>query len=233
MLRLKPFAFILISLAFIHAGCKKFEKAPIPSYIYVKKPFILNTANNNSQGDGSEKIVDVWVDVDGISIGSYGLPCQIPILKTGKVKLSLKAGIINSGQDEQRIIYPFYTTDTLTMDLQEEHVDTIIGKVNYVQGLQFPFIEDFSFISDKLIIAGKKTQDSILVLNDKNSWKENNNYGKIQFSDSTTLFMELRMNTPDVKGFDLPAVGSRVYFEFDYRSNVDFYVGMITTNNSG
>jgi len=233
MHRNRPFALIIILLAFIHSGCKKFEKAPIPAYIYVKKPFNLNTASNNSQGEGSEKIVDVWVDVDGISIGSYGLPCQIPILKTGKVKLSLKAGIINSGQDEQRIIYPFYTTDTLTLDLKEEHVDTLVGNVNYVQGLKFPFIEDFSFVSDKLIIAGKKLQDSILVLNDNDSWKENNNYGKIQFSDSTTIFMELRMNTPDVKGFDMPAIGSRVYFEFDYRSNVDFYVGMIITSNGG
>ena len=86
MFGLKPFAFILILLAFINSGCKKFEKAPIPSYIYVKKPFILTTASNNSQGESSEKIVDVWVDVDGISIGSYGLPCQIPILKTGKVQ---------------------------------------------------------------------------------------------------------------------------------------------------
>jgi hypothetical protein len=66
------------------------------------------------------------------------LPCQIPILKTGKTKLSLKAGIINSGQDEQRLVYPFYTTDTLTLDLQEEHVDTLEGKVNFVDGLNFP-----------------------------------------------------------------------------------------------
>lgn len=231
MFGLRPFTYILLMIAFIYSGCKKFEKAPIPSYIYVKKPFILNTATNNSQGEGSEKIVDVWVDVDGISIGSYGLPCQIPILKTGKVKLSLKPGIINSGQDEQRIVYPFYTNDTLTLDLKEEQVDTVIGKVNYVQGLQFPFIEDFSFVSDKLSIYGKRNQDSILVVNDKNGWKENNNYGKIQFSDSTTYFMEIRMNTPDIKGFDLPATGSRVYFEFDYKSNVDFFVGMILNNN--
>ena len=228
MFGLKPFAFILILLAFINSGCKKFEKAPIPSYIYVKKPFILTTASNNSQGESSEKIVDVWVDVDGISIGSYGLPCQIPILKTGKVKLNIKAGIVNSGQDEQRIIYPFYTTDTLTMDLKEEHVDTLIGKVNYVQGLKFPFIEDFSFVSNKFTIIGKKNQDSLLIMNDKNGWKENNNYGKIQFSDSTTDFIELRMNTPDIHGFDLPATRSRVYFEFDYKSNVNFTIGMIT-----
>jgi hypothetical protein len=227
MLRHRPFAFIIILLAFFYSGCKKFDKAPIPAYIYVKKPFILNTASNNSEGEGSEKIVDVWVDVDGISIGSYGLPCQIPILKKGKVKLSLKAGIINSGQDEQRIVYPFYTTDTFSIDLKEEHVDTLVGSVNYVKGLKFPFIEDFSFISDKLIIVGKKAQDSILVLNDKFGWKENNNYGKIQFSDSTKGAMLLKMNSPDAKGFDLPAVGSRVYFEFDYKSNVDFAIGMV------
>jgi hypothetical protein len=45
--------------------------------------------------------------------------------------------------------------------------------------------------------------------------------------------MELRMNTPDIKGFDLPAVGSRVYFELDYKSNVDFYIGIILNNNEG
>ena len=236
MHRLKPFAFVIIFLAFIISGCKKFEKAPIPSYIYVKMPFILNTVSNNSQGEASEKIVDVWVDVDGISIGSYGLPCQIPILKTGKVKLSLKAGIINSGQDEQRLVYPFYTTDTLTLDLKEEHVDTLVGKVNYVQGLQFPFIEDFSFISNKLVINNKKSQDSIIVMNDKNGWKQNNNYGKIQFSDSTTDAIVLKMNTPDSHGYDIPAARSRVYLEFDYKSNVNFAIGMYTyipgTSNS-
>ena len=228
MLRHRPFAIIIILLAFINSGCKKFEKAPIPSYIYVKKPFKLTTASNNSQGESSEKIVDVWVDIDGISIGSYGLPCQIPILKTGKTKLSLKAGIINSGQDEQRLVYPFYTTDTLTLDLKEEHVDTIEGKVNFVDGLKFPFIEDFSFVANKLIIEGKKNQDSILIMNDKYGWKENNNYGKIQFSDSTTDAILLKMNTPDSHGDDIPAARSRVYLEFDYKSNVDFVIGMFT-----
>lgn len=227
MLKQRPFVFIIL-FAYILTGCKKFEKAPIPSYIYVKKPFKLSTASNNSQGEGSEKIVDVWVDVDGISIGSYGLPCQIPILKSGNVKIALKPGIINSGQDEQRLVYPFYTTDTITLNLTEENVDTLEGSVSYVDGLKFPFIEDFSFVSNKLSIVGKKDKDSILVMNDNNGWKQKNNYGKLQFSDSTTDFIELRMNTPDAHGFDLPASRSRVYFEFDYKSNVEFAIGMVT-----
>ncbi|MCX6187923.1 MAG: hypothetical protein NTU43_13205 [Bacteroidetes bacterium] len=225
MLRLRPVSYITILLTLLYSSCKKFEKAPIPSYIYVK-PYKLTTANNNSQGEASAKIVDAWIDVNGISIGSFGIPSTVPIIQTGKVKLTLKAGIINSGQDEQRIVYPFYTIDTFSINLQAERVDTVEGKVNYVNGLKFPFIEDFSFASNKFSIYGKKNQDSILIMNDNKGWKENNNYGKIQFSDSTTDVIELRMNTPDLHGFDLPAARSKVYFEIDYKSNVDFAIGM-------
>jgi hypothetical protein len=44
------------------------------------------------------------------------------------------------------------------------------------------------------------------------------------------------MNTPDSHGYDIPAARSRVYLEFDYKSNVNFAIGMYTyipgTSNS-
>ncbi len=227
----KTTVFFLLIFTVVLSSCKKFEKAPIPAYLYIK-PITLKTANDNTQGDNSALIKDAWIDVNGISIGSYGIPSLIPVVQTGNVKLNIKGGIVNSGQDEQRIIYPFYTSYETTLNLQPQKIDTIESIINFVQGVKFTFIEDFTFASDKFQIVKKFKNDSILIINDSNGWKKGNNYGKFKYDDTIANINILAiMNTPNFDGFDKPSVRSRVYLEFDYKSNVDFNVGMQVRNN--
>src|ERR1041384_467574 len=77
-----------------------------PSYIRINR-FSLTTSSG--QGSNSQKIVDAWVYVDQEMIGVFELPVTIPVLKAGTHLLEIKPGVLNSGSNQLRIQYPFYT----------------------------------------------------------------------------------------------------------------------------
>lgn len=215
-------------------SCKTYEKAEIPAYIYVPS-FQLNTSIDHSQGENSSKIVDVWLNINGSSAGSYGLPALIPVLPAAKnTKLTLLPGIVNSGQDDNRMIYPFYSFDERTMDLTPLHIDTIRPVISYAKGLVFPFVEDFSIPSNKnLYVWHAKPGDSVVRTVDGFSRVPGNYYGTVTISDSITDYIEIKMNTPDSLGYMKPAIGTRAFFEMDYKSNVLIRVGMEAISPAG
>lgn len=215
-------------------SCKSYEKAEIPAYLYVPS-FQFTTANDHSQGEASSKIVDVWLDINGNKAGSFGLPALIPIIPTSSnITLSFMAGVMNSGQDDQRIIYPFYNTYEKTINLKPLETDTIIPTVTYASGLKFPFIEDFSIPnSNMLFVWHPKPGDSIIRANDSHARVKGNYYGAINISDSINDYIEIKMKTPDSLGFTKPSIGTRTYFEFDYYSNVLIRMGLESTSPIG
>ena len=114
--------FFIINLFFvllIYSSCNKNLEAEIPSYIEIEE---FNYLNNGSSviphTDGydnyqSTNISDVWVSMNGQTIGVFEMPCTIPILSDGNHSFDLYPGIkVNgiSGSREKYIFYEKYTT---------------------------------------------------------------------------------------------------------------------------
>ena len=53
-------------------------------------------------------ITDAWVTMDGINLGVFELPAQIPILDEGEHNFRISPGIKENGMSATRMIYPFY-----------------------------------------------------------------------------------------------------------------------------
>ncbi|MBP1644713.1 MAG: hypothetical protein H6Q16_288 [Bacteroidetes bacterium] len=110
-------------------SCNEFEgDQQTPSFIYIKGFNVVeNPAIEQSSTEGfqTSAITDAWVFVDNIYIGTYSLPCKVPILKKGNHKIEIKPGIKLNGISLTRSDYPFYTTYTNTINLKEEETDTI------------------------------------------------------------------------------------------------------------
>lgn len=121
---LSVFAFSILLVS-----CNEFEgDQETPSFIYIKGfNLVENPAIAQSSTDGfqTEAITDAWVFVDNMYIGTYSLPCKVPILKTGNHKIEIKPGIKLNGISLTRSDYPFYTSYINTHNLKELVTDTI------------------------------------------------------------------------------------------------------------
>jgi hypothetical protein len=146
----KVFFITLLGLSTLYMfSCDDFESdQQIPSYIYIKGFSMIENQDIDEGGtDGflTNEVVDAWVYVDHIYIGTYALPCNVPILKKGKHLIEVRPGIKINGITLTRTEYPFYTTYTDTINLQPNHTDTINTiSFNYKTSLAtFGFTEFF------------------------------------------------------------------------------------------
>jgi hypothetical protein len=208
----------LSSLLLLAIACSV-EKSTIPSYVFIKK-FKINT-DLLTQGDTSHDIVDVWLFQNNEFKGSFGLPTYIPITEKDKNNIKLRAGVKRSGQDDQRLLHPFFTDYDTILPLNDLGSDTISPIVSYLPNCKFPLLQDFEGNSSFFTINNKKTGDSIAKINDLDAWKLNNNSAKFILSDSTYQLFYVSKELSN-----LPANGISLYLEVDYKCTDQFFIGL-------
>ncbi len=189
----------------------------IPTYLYLHSPTLIT--DENSEGLATEKISDAWVFVNDESFGVYELPAHIPLLADGRNAISILAGIKNNGSSVDRNQYPFYNSDTMTLNLVATETDTIIPEFEYLKSITFELIEDFE--------TGNEFE-KLERITDSSIAQYGSNVGAILLGDS----IESRSIT-SLTEFDLPSGGVTVYLELDYKNDNTFFVGIIGHLNSG
>lgn len=113
-------------------SCNDFDGSQeIPAYINVKGFKLVENpdiAQSSVDGFETQDIRDAWVYVDNVYIGTYSLPCKIPILKEGNHKIDIRPGVKLNGIALTRTEYPFYTYYSENNNLvagKEINIDTI------------------------------------------------------------------------------------------------------------
>lgn len=202
------------------------EKATIPSYVYIKK-FNLNT-NTVTQGDTTQDIVDVWLFQNSEFKGSMGLPTYIPIVDKSQQNITLRAGVKRSGQDDQRLAYPFFTDFDTIIPFSNLRSDTIAPMVTYLPNCKFPLIQDFDGNSSFFSFYMPNIGDSIIKVNNAEAWKLNNNSAKFILADTTYQLIYISKELSN-----LPANGVPLYLEVDYKCNDAFSIGLQPIYNNG
>lgn len=197
------------------------DTVPVPSYIHIPR-FTVSTASDGSQGDATHQIEDVWVYNDGKLLGTFGLPATIPIQKTGLTKLSFEAGVEKSGQDLERIPYPMIDPYRRDMNLLAERVDTIIPEFKYNPRAKTPLLEDFDNVGFRFTLNPLYTAqgDTFIRVNDATARTPGKNSGRLQLRSGSEVF---QMYTTDE--YELPNLNQPVFFEMDYKSNLQLVIG--------
>ena len=210
---MKKITYLLIIL--ILASCQKEDPGGIPSYIKIN--------SIDFEGNTSSYITDAWVYINGQLQGVYELPAKFPVLEQGNTNIKVYAGIKNNGIASNRIIYPFYSADTINKLLNINSTTEIYPTVNIkgnIDGHLDDFESTFSFNYD----SGFKVESS----------GNGNNYGSLTLSDSDSIIItEINYKDFPLIFNNVPQEGSPTYLELDYKSNTLFLVGMyISTPNS-
>lgn len=128
---------ILFSLTIV--GCDSFDSdQTTPSFVYIKGFKMVENPKINQSSDAgfqTEAITDAWVYVDNKYIGTYVLPCTVPILKEGNHKIDVRPGVKLNGIALTRTEYPFYTF------YSEKH-DLVAGKTTTIDTIDIMYMDD-------------------------------------------------------------------------------------------
>lgn len=216
----KPFLLFFALLAVSSCGIVGQDAVTVPAYISV--PYYTFQTDSLKEGSNYEKFSDMWISDGGLIVGAVGLPSLIPIQKHGLTEVRVDAGIIITGQDNQRASYPLIATHIENRELRPGVIDTFYPKFKYLPNIDVKFVEDYDRIgsSFKINPSYYVPGDSILKVNDQNALRPGRYSGKIQLDPSHQI-MQLITNSE----FQLPGYGSPVYLEIDYSSNLPLDIG--------
>lgn len=136
--------YLFIILAVVLCGaCQK--EAIDTAFIHLE-PFEFSSA----EGSSSNAIVDAWVYVDDVLIGGFPLPCDVPVKKSGSVKVEVFPGVRELGPNSLELfkyvypeLYPLYERYTAQVELAFGTTDTLYPKTKYLAKAKTAFFEGF------------------------------------------------------------------------------------------
>ena len=141
------FILILPFLLFFLQSCEKFSgDQNIPAYLKIDSVYI--TTQPSLQGSPTHKaiidITDAWVYVDDEFLGAFQMPANFPVLKEGKHKVTVFAGIKKNGIAATRGAYPFYAPIVLEVTFKPDSTSSVgILHTTYLSSANFLWMEDF------------------------------------------------------------------------------------------
>jgi hypothetical protein len=135
-----PSVFLLFSLLFLSLLNSCVKENEVPAYITIPS---FSFTTSIGQGTAAQKISDVWVYVDGQSLGAYQIPAHFPFVGVGKHEFLLFAGIRNNGIRSNPVIYAPAKTFTTTLDIKSGDDVTIRPTTTYIDGIKIWLNEEF------------------------------------------------------------------------------------------
>lgn len=181
-------------------SCNKMPNGGVPFYMR------MDSATITSPSAGDNGIKDVWVEANSTNLGAYEMPCNFPVLEQNTVRLVVNAGIYESGQSAVRIIYPYYQPDTFSISAittnQYEHHPVF----KYKTGVTFPFGTE-TFTVGSGFGTNMERVDTF-----------GNSFGRL------TVQTDSSREGAQINTYALP-FDQDIWLEFDYKSEVPFFVG--------
>jgi hypothetical protein len=202
--------------------CKVFDNEVIvPGYVYI--PSVkFETPGDNSKGDSTTKITDVWIYSNGSLEGTIGLPALIPINKNGSTEIGIDAGILRSGQNNERIPYALATREYFQIDLSPNKVDTLRPVFKYSAACDFKMVEDFDKIGFRFDYTLKLAGDTVLPITGDSALNPKKKSGMVVIGTQTDVFSITTSEFYPLAGFGTP-----VFLEMDYNTDAILYIGLI------
>ncbi|MEZ5018218.1 MAG: hypothetical protein R2800_14260 [Flavipsychrobacter sp.] len=209
------------------SGCDIINPAEkTPTYVRIDS-FAFEDANPSKTGSISNDISAVWVYLDSKPIGVFDVPSTFPVLLDRDSRLSIAPGVTYSGLKNYKALYPFYAFDTMTLKVDPGNVVTFNAKTKYVDGLNFIFKEDFEVGNKFDRLVPEEPLDTAMVRTaDKDKVYEGGGSGYIYLDKAHTSSQ--MFNNTDIK---IPIGES--YLELDFKSSVQFEIGLYATLKSG
>lgn len=210
---------VFVLVLFFISACELINpEEDIPAYINIDT--VMLHTNRVTQGDNTHRIKDVWVDVDGVRLGTFEVPVRFPVLAEGSHRVLIMAGIWDNGIEGTRDIYPFYSRIEFDTVFTAAEIIEYTPVFHYSSAAKFDgWREDFE--STLLTIESSDLSDTSIVLETDPS-DMYNQFGAIYLTDSKNYYEAVNKTSVPV-----PTGSSDIYLELDYKTNNEFIIGLI------
>ncbi len=231
--RLLQLGFLIFAGFYLFTSCLKFKgEQEIPAYVKVDS-FNLVANPLIEEGFLTQNITDVWVFVDGKSLGCYELPAVVPVLESGVHQLMLAPGVMFNGISGTRGQYPFLAPyKDVSFNFIIDSVITVNPDVYYYDNTVFTWIEDFEdgFVS---LEPTSHSDTSIQILTNNPASPKYGHKTGVGYLDNQKRILECATNADQSIGFELPASNIPVFLEMDYNTNTHLSIGMFVQRTNG
>jgi len=223
------FFFILSSILSVSCGIIGEDAAVVPAYIAIDT-FYFET-DDITQGSNSQDFKDMWISNKGLPLGAIGIPTLIPVQASGNTEIRIDAGVINTGQNNERINYPLMATFVETRNLIPGKIDTFTPVFKYLQNIEMAFIEDYDRVGTNFIINPTYylPGDTVMKVADTRLGRSASNSGKVILAPQHQLLQLIAGGPRDAQnnyeGYALSSPGGPVFLEIDYNSNLPVDIG--------
>lgn len=223
---------LLLTMFALVSGCDK-ENEPIPSYIKIDSVTVIT---NPAQGNNIHEISAVNVYIDEQFIGLFEIPCTIPVLFSGRHKLSIIPSVRLNGALNQHVIHRLFNRSDTTIDLTEGKItETANINLTYKTNTEFAWLEDFEDNNSSLIRLFFGVGDTSYITTESFSLK--GRYSGHTRCMKVVIGAADTAKTIDMASFkyfgNLPLMGTDIILEFDIKTPVPVQMGMIRKNSSG
>ena len=216
--------FILIGLwGLFGLGCKIINPIePTPTYVHIDS-FQFQTNSLVRSATQSHDITSVWVYYENNPVGVFDLPATFPVITNGtnKGKLELYAGIKVGGRNDVNDIYPFYQPDT-SFTLASDPGKSVTYNPNtqyYTKSKPYIISQFDPSVPSGFGLAGGNIP--IVILD-----KASNPSMVFEGSGSGSIYLSSPGDSSVDSSKAFPIPDGAQYIEFNYKSDLDFVVGM-------
>jgi len=217
----------LFSVLFLAVGCNVINPSEqVPTYVHIE-PFIYTNPDSLATGASTHDIPSAWLYCDGQAVGTFDLPCTVPVIMKKTSLLTITPAVTNQGLKAYVLQYPYYQSDTATLVYAPGATpQTVQPRTRYYSAMtaaDFPLMENFddglafaSFSGDTAIIRTTAPGEVLQGTASGKIWVDQNHKQSISIS---------------TKYFPLPS--NQCFMELDYKSTVPFQVGLQAFDEAG
>jgi hypothetical protein len=217
---------LFLTVCLFIGSCNKGPTGGIPFYMKMDTAVVV-AFHGISPSSNTQGIQDVWVEEGANNIGAYELPCKFPVLDQDSVRFVVQAGVWQTGQSTNPVIYPFMNPDNFTIYAKPGSTYTHVPTFTYKAIDTLQFNEDFELGSDY------NTNMTICY----DSVKYGRACGQITVGPNDSSVIACQQHASG--GFAGNACpyglrsGEEVWVELDYKSQVPFWAGIIGNFSGG
>lgn len=220
--------FILLAAGTLNACNLVNPKEVTPTYVHIDSFSFYRNPSLPASLTLSHQINSVWVFYNDNPIGVFDLPVTFPVIASSAGKLSIAPGISVSGMNNYLARYPFYMSDTMTIQPQPGKVINIKPRTTHFSTLRNYPAGGINF--EDLITRFDLESGSVPVSISSDSGDVCEGYGSgiISLSRPNDTLSESKWNTT----FSVP-LGADAYIELNYKNTIPFYIGIQANMNNG
>lgn len=211
--------FYLLLIPFIFSACNLINpKESIPTYIHIE-PFTFSNPDSSFTGSSTNSIPSAVVRFDDQTIGTFDLPCTVPIIMNKSGTVSIVPTVVNQGIKSYVLEYPFYQSDAVSLEYSPGNVKNYSPKTKYSNDLTANSFKLKINFEEGNFFKNLSGDSTIMLEKDKNKVISGDNSGALYLKSP-----QKSSESISTTFFEYPPLPC--YLEFDYTSTMPFQIGL-------